>query len=331
MVNREWYHAAQGIASPGPASESAFNSIEEENEDLLSQSDASPPPQSSPKPVSSDPDTLGAQKELRVYELLALVCCFIFPLLAAWLLHAIRSQLSRPSEGLVSNYNLTIFLLVAEIRPLSHLIKMIQRRILFLQRAVNIEALRDNAEDDRADLRDIATRIEELEIRVADGIDSKAITSQEPAESMVMRVSSQASSELKRSFQPEIDALSRAMRRYEKRSTISAVQHEARMQELETRLKDVVVLAAAAQRQVNQRSRNYITVLFNWMCALVVLPVEYLLVLLNLPVRLISSTLALPKRYLASLTSSKRRRDGKRLKVAKPQSQDREKRSRSSG
>ena len=46
-------------------------------------------------------------------------------MLGAYLLHTIRGQLTRPSEGLVSDYNLTIFLCAAEIRPVSHLIKMI--------------------------------------------------------------------------------------------------------------------------------------------------------------------------------------------------------------
>lgn len=279
----------------------------------------------------SDSATLHAKDELRTHEMLAFTSCFVFPLLAAWLLHGIRSQLSRPSEGLVSNYNLTIFLLVAEIRPLSHLIKMIQKRTLFLQRRINLETLRDPTKNDPTKGDDLLTRIEDLEAHIADGIASKDKGKEESSDMVVAKASSQATSETRKSMQPELDALNRAMRRYEKRSTISAVQHEARMQELETRVRDVVVLAAAAQRNADQQPRNYILILTNWLCALVVVPVGYLKFILSLPYRFLSSALAWPKRFFGSLTGTKRSRDPKGgRRTHKSQPQDREKRIRTS-
>ena len=263
--------------------------------------------------------------------MLAFMSCFVFPVLAAWLLHGIRSQLSRPSEGLVSNYNLTIFLLVAEIRPLSHLIKMIQKRTLFLQKRINLETLQDPIKGDQTKVDDLLTRIEELEAHVADGIALKDKGKAESPDMVVAKASSQATTEIRKSMQPELEALNRAMRRYEKRSTISAVQHEARMQELETRVRDVVVLAAAAQRNADQQPRNYILILTNWLCALVVVPVGYLKVLLSLPYRFLSLALAWPKRFFDSLTGSKRPRDAKGARrTLKTQPQEREKRIRTS-
>ncbi len=333
---REWYHAAQSMLPADPVSPSAFTTIEEEEEDQPNQSEVSPPPSRPRSPLNRmKGDTtdwsVHAQGELRTHEMLAFVSCFVSPLLAAWLLHGIRSQLSRPSEGLVSNYNLTIFLLMAEIRPLSHLLKMIQQRTLFLQRRVNLERPQDPTKVEEPNFNDLRTRIEDLEAHVADGIASKDQTPPESSDMVVAKASSQASLELRRSMQPELDALNRAMRRYEKRSTISAVQHEARMQELETRVKDVVVLAAAAQRNADQQPRNYILILTNWLCALVVVPVGYLNVLLSLPYRFLSSSLIWPKRFFGSLTQPKRPRDAKGgRKILKAQPQDREKRVRAS-
>jgi len=47
-------------------------------------------------------------------------------------------------------------------------------------------------------------------------------------------------------LQPELDALNRAVRRYEKRATLQAFQTESRLKDIESRLNDAVSLAAAA-------------------------------------------------------------------------------------
>ncbi len=250
---------------------------------------------------SGNEEAAAAQRELRIHELLALLSCFVFPLIAATGLHSIRSQLSRPSEGLVSNYNLSIFVLVAEIRPISHLIKMVQRRTLFLQRRANMDFLQESSRADSQQSRDLALRLDELEAHVADRAAEPAGKQKDEqinSDALVAKASATATSDVKRSVQPELDALNRAMRRYEKRSTISSVQIEARLQDLETRLKDVVSLAAAAQRNADRIPNNYIIVLANWACAVVVVPVQYTLYLASLPSQAVASLVAVPKRYL---------------------------------
>ncbi|KLU87479.1 hypothetical protein MAPG_06479 [Magnaporthiopsis poae ATCC 64411] len=77
-----------------------------------------------------------ALRELYFHEITALLMCFLSPVVGASILHGIRTQLSRPSEGLVSNYNLTVFLLAAEIRPVRHLMCLVQARTIHLQRVV---------------------------------------------------------------------------------------------------------------------------------------------------------------------------------------------------
>ncbi|KAJ9612149.1 hypothetical protein H2200_003746 [Cladophialophora chaetospira] len=302
----DWYRAAQTPVLMDSAMPTVFDSIDEADEDqdplAASVEDAKDKGNtSSSSAKEANADAAAAQKELRIYELLALASCFVFPLIAAWLLHSIRSQLSRPSEGLVSNYNLSIFVLVAEIRPMSHLIKMTQRRTLFLQRRANMDFLKESSRVDSQQFLDIAHRLDELEAHVADrAANSSAKPKEEEVngEVIVAKASATATSEVKRSVQPELDALNRAMRRYEKRSTISSVQIEARLQDLETRLNDVVSLAAAAQRNVDRIPNNYIVILTNWACAVVVVPVQYMIYLATLPSKAFASLLAVPNRYL---------------------------------
>lgn len=332
----EWYRAAQRLVPPESSSSAPPSPIDEEDEslpaDAASEVGISPGKPSKPADRSVDPllaNKSAAQTELKLHELAALFACFLCPGLAAWLLHAIRAQLSRPSEGLVSNYNLTIFMLVAEIRPMSHLIKMIQKRTLFLQRKVNLETFQDCGVPVTHQVDDLLVRIQELESHVADGITAKETQSSDAAEKTAAKASAQAIADMKKVLQPDLDALSRAMRRYEKKSTITAVQIEARLQDLETRVGDVVVLAAAAQRSAEKQPIRYYLVLANWICAAVVVPVEALKAVLLLPSKMYTHLVATVMGYLPGAAQPKRPRDGKApRRTGKPQSNEREKRNR---
>jgi hypothetical protein len=294
ICNRDWYLSAQAIRREDPVGLSTIDPIEEgsdedgvgeaiiSSQDIHSTSKADHEVNTTPS--TPQPDVLAAQKELQYHELLALLACFLFPAVGAWLLHAIRSQLSRPSEGLVSNYNLTVFLLASEIRPLSHLVKLIQARTLHLQHVVSLNNVDDNNVD-TSKVLDLAKRLEELEAHVADAADRSQNSTDGSPEQLAAQAIAQATSDIRKTIQPELDALNRAVRRYEKRTTISALQTEARLQELESRLKDVVVLAAAAQRNAEGAPRNFIIILVNWLCGALVLPVQYAGLLLSLPSR----------------------------------------------
>jgi hypothetical protein len=311
--DRDWYRAAQTpILVENMPTASTFAPIDEEDEDEAAIVDDTDPGQSASKPSqqarapskAGNAEAAAAQRELRVHELLALLSCFIFPVIAAWLLHTIRSQLSRPSEGLVSNYNLMIFILVAEVRPISHAIKMTQRRTLFLQRRAHVDILRESNRLDAEHVADLSKRLNELEAHVAERAISQGKQKEQekqdqpPTDALVTKASNAAVTEVRKVFQPELDALNRAMRRYEKRSTISSVQIETRLQDLETRVHDVVSLAAAAQRNADKMPNNYIVILTNWACAMVVVPIQYLSHLASLPAKAITSVLETPKRYL---------------------------------
>lgn len=233
-----------------------------------------------------------ATSELRIYELLALFSCFCFPVIGAWLLHTIRSQLSRPSEGLVSNYNLTIFLLASELRPLSHLIKMVQARTLYLQRTLNATTLDSKSP---SPLLDLTARVNELEAHII----SANSSANNPASSTA---ATKITAEVRTLLQPDLDALNRAVRRYEKRATLLAIQTESRIQDLEARMSDAITLAAAAERSSSTYSKvrqGSAFILLDWLCSAVVLPLQAAWVVVSLPARLTSSALEVAEGFFA--------------------------------
>lgn len=321
VLCRDWYRSAQAITqqtagdfgAPELVQEPASIDQVDEQSSPKSKDRGGSSPESGQKQQQSAAVGI-ASKELRIHELTALASCFIFPLVGTWLLHTIRSRLSRPSEGLVSNYNLTIFLLAAEIRPFSHLLKMVEARTLYLQRIVASSSFEDDKIDANKVL-DIAKRLEELEAYVADKASKRqpispgkapesASTSEAPQDAVT-----QVISEVRKVFQPELDALNRAMRRYEKRTTLTAFQTESRLQELETRVQDAISLAAAAQRSTTGSRQNFALILLNWMCATVVLPLQALSALARMPGRIASWGLSQVKSIIGP--NQRRSRTGK--------------------
>lgn len=234
-----------------------------------------------------------ATAELRIYEVLALLSCICFPVIGAWLLHTIRSQLSRPSEGLVTNYNLTIFLLASELRPLSHLIRMVQARTLYLQRTLNATTLDTKFP---SPILDLTARVNELEAHISTSANSSANNLASSS-----TTASKTTAEVRALLQPDLDALNRAVRRYEKRATLLAMQTESRIQDLEARMSDAITLAAAAERSSSTYSKarpeGSALILLDWICSIIVLPVQALWVTVSLPARLASSSIEVVKGF----------------------------------
>jgi hypothetical protein len=329
----DWYASAQETRTADPYNPPPFGTIVEEydetvNGDVDHDEAIASSPETTPPRKDLDENNRGlnnrkkmdaAQKELHIHELLALLSCFLGPVVGAWLLHAIRSQLSRPSEGLVSNYNLTVFLLAAELRPFLLMIKMVQARTLFLQRIVREQGLQNEDKVDNNQVLDVVRRLEELEAHIADKADNASKAVSVNTDMNMAKASAQATTELRRSIQPELDALNRAVRRYEKRTTISALQTESRLQEIEARLKDAMVLTAAVQRNADHRPNNYAMVLLNWASALLVVPVQYAIWVLSLPSKALHNIKGLFGSYLGLSRSKVLRdqRDGKTLSMAR--------------
>ncbi|KAJ5947886.1 hypothetical protein N7466_000901 [Penicillium verhagenii] len=285
----DWYRSAQAITREESTYSPTVEGIEPEAGDEAV--DSGEEPHRRPKPPRTSKQA--AIKELHIHELVALASCFIFPLIGTWLLHGIRCSLSRPSEGLVSNYNLTIFLLASEIRPFAHLLKLFQARTLHLQRII---ATTDDNHIDSVKVQDLTTRLEELEAHVAEAAATRLASSpgqnspKEPndAQSLI----TQAVAEARKALQPDIEALNRAVRRYEKRTALITLQTDTRFQQLEAQTRDALALAAAAQRSSLSRRSSYAFTLVDWACACIVVPAQLAVSILNLPSRAVNRCLA---------------------------------------
>ncbi|KAG5967794.1 hypothetical protein E4U57_000149 [Claviceps arundinis] len=254
-----------------------------------------------------------ALRELYAHEVLALLSCFLLPILSAYLLHHIRVQLSRPSEGLVSNYNLTIFLLVSELRAFSHTIKLVKSRTLHLQRVLHggqdpfpapgqppVAA----AAAATAHLEDVLERIGRLEARsLADEFvrehsqdDHITMMGCDPGGSAGSTLEQKTSllRDIRNAIQPDLDALNRAVRRYEKKAVLLQHQTDARFAAIDSRLDDALALAAVAAK--NSSSRNVLVRMTGSCIGLGLVPFRALLQLFTLPVRSILGVINARKR-----------------------------------
>ncbi|RHZ49252.1 uncharacterized protein CDV56_102930 [Aspergillus thermomutatus] len=300
----EWYRSAQAVRQEDTYYDPVNSSLELETDDneatceeRKNVTDREPPREQRVSSAANE-----ASRELQIHELVALTSCFILPMIGTWLLHAIRSKLSRPSEGLVSNYNLTIFLLASEIRPFAHLLRMVQARTLHLQRIVAASA-DDEEKVDPKKIKDLTKRLEELEAHVAEAAAARlpSESSNHPQDlEQLQNLISQATTEVRKGFQPEIDALNRAVRRYEKRTALTSFQTESKLQALETQMHDAIALAAAAHRSSTRRPWGTLSELFNSIYAIILLPVQIFMSLASLPFQLSARCLQYCKDILLS-------------------------------
>lgn len=166
---------------------------------------------------------------------------------------------------------------------------MIQARTLYLQRTIGADAY-DKSQGDTNSMTDMAQRISELEAYVA-----------QPAPSAKVADSDQMKRDVRNSLQPNLDALNRAVRRYEKKFVALTMQTESRLQELEARMADAITLAAAAERSSNQqRSRrgSSALVLYEWVSAGLLLPVRTTWAAISLPAVLVHAIMRRMEEYV---------------------------------
>lgn len=296
IIFRDWYRSAQAVRQ-----DKYYEPEEESDYDQATSGHT--------RKSSSDTETRkesqrlsavanAANRELMIHELAALASCFIFPMIGTWLLHTIRSNLSRPSEGLVSNYNLTIFLLASEIRPFAHLLRMVQARTLHLQRTVHSALHHEEDRIDASKVADLSKRLEELEVHIAEAAAvrlSSEQSSQDQPESPNQEneknqgLVSQTTIEIRKAIQPDIDALNRAVRRYEKCTAVTSYETDSRFRALETQVHDALSLAAAAHRAgYRHRNRGFAFRLGEWLYATMLVPVQIFMSLTALPFRVVT-------------------------------------------
>ncbi|PHH68424.1 hypothetical protein CDD82_566 [Ophiocordyceps australis] len=263
-----WYHAAQQVRvqheadadsaveddsdakPPVPGAGATRPGLENVPEEDEAGSDEAEKGRAVPRQTTAQQQA--ALRELHVYEVAALVACLVLPLVSAGLLHAIRAQLSRPSEGLVSNYNLTIFLLVSELRVFSHMLRLVQSRTLHLQRVVHRHSPFASSPAD-----DLVRRLDRLEALISSPDAPHGATASWPAASSGLdlpaglvnaKQEAAISRHVRNALSPDLEALNRAVRRYEKKTTLLQLQTEARFATLDARIDDAIALAAAAAK-----------------------------------------------------------------------------------
>ncbi|KAK5125506.1 hypothetical protein LTR85_000617 [Meristemomyces frigidus] len=249
----DWYYSAQAVRVD---IEPEYDTIPEEPEEdevaVETASSREGSPEQSSADIKNDPSAttqnVGKREEaaraLRRQELWALLGTFVFPAVAAYLLHVIRAQLSRPATGLVSDSNLSIFLLAAEVRPCIQLVRLVSNRTLHLVRtASRADEPFASAFAEKRALTSLTSRISQLEARLSDQ------TILPPTVTIAQKADvSELSAEMRKRFEPRLEGLERAVRRYEKRSTTQTMLTEQRLLSLENRLQDALSLAAVAAK-----------------------------------------------------------------------------------
>lgn len=282
---REWYHNAQQKqylqVEDDPTYDDAIQEEREDDGDSIEDGEATEATKNTARhdtpPLSKAQED--ARKELRREELMAFSACFLGPLLGAYLLHTIRSQFtSATRDGIISDLNLTIFVLAAEMRPFSRLVRMKNERTFHLQRIVHSDS-KDSLKP--ADAQGLINKLAELEARLDSPMNNCNVD--------VAKVSA----EVRQSMQHQLDALNRAVRKYEKRHMAQSIQIEARFQEMDLRLKDTLSLAAAAAR-TGQRP-GLIAVAMSWIGSTVNYSLTLALDIALYPWRTVASLIALVK------------------------------------
>jgi hypothetical protein len=260
----DWYYQAQAQLRAAEPEEFLIEDDLEADETAVESVSS---PGNSPKQSATEPDQkaesesqptltehnkrrLEAAAELRKQETLGLIATFIFPVMAAYLLHGIRGQLSSSSGALVSDFNLSIFVLAAEIRPFRQLIRLLNSRTLHLQRIVtgNNDAV-DSSPGSTRTIKNLEARIAELE-NILTGPNAVVPNGSVPQRS---DVADMIAAEIKKRADPRFEALERAMRRYEKRSTTLSMLTEQRLNIHESKIQDSLSLAAAAAHRTQKR------------------------------------------------------------------------------
>ena len=284
-IPRDWYYAAQAtlreVEPDMPSFADALDtedSLNGSSEDLPKAKDEAD--DSNDKATRNEEVRQHATVELRKQELFALFATFTFPAVAAYLLHIIRAQLSRPSTGLVSDYNLCIFILAAEFWPCRQVARLVSARTLHLQRTVAELDDVNESPVNKESMASLTVRIAELEARVAD----QSLLA--PNMSMAQKADvTDLATEIRKRYEPRLEGLERAVRRYEKRSTTMAMVTEQRLHNLEIRMQDALSLAAAAAH--HSQERTTISKTLSLLTSLVTVPVKLMVSLCLWPLRVI--------------------------------------------
>lgn len=159
-------------------------------------------------------------KQLRYAELQAFIGLIIGPLLGSVLLNYVRSSMARPANGLITNFNITVFVLAAELRPLK----------------IAFTFLTDRSSSLQNELVDVAPeRYDELsqKLEMVERELSNLKGGSSPHSPMKEQMNGHASST------PDLEQIKNALRRFERHEAQLKQHYEDKLYTLERRLADL--------------------------------------------------------------------------------------------
>jgi hypothetical protein len=192
------------------------------------------------------------------------------------------------------------------------MIKLFQSRTLHLQRVVHANPHSPPRGSNGPGLDEMLSRLRTLEARTS----AEEALQHKSSDNEVSKSKQEASiaKDIRSSIQPELDALNRAVRRYEKKATLLQIQTESRFAALDARLEDAIALAAAAAKNSIEQKN------------IIMWTVESAVTLLLLPFQAIAHVLLLPLRTFLAIVTGKKKKP-----VAQPSRSSRNRTSKSNG
>ncbi|RAL63365.1 hypothetical protein DID88_003788 [Monilinia fructigena] len=185
---------------------------------------------------------------------------------------------------------------------MAHLVRLLRARTLHLQRIVNSNPYDGSYGKTPNETQDLIRRLEELESR-ASNVERSTGSSPEPV--LNGKQSAILTTEVRRTMQPDLDALNRAVRRYEKRATLQSFQTESRLLDLEARLNDAISLAAAAAAN-NSQKRGTFGIVFDWTSSAMTLPLQAFGTIASLPFKTLLAVVNYTKFLLGGQTPTEK-------------------------
>lgn len=171
---------------------------------------------------------LEVSKQLRIAELQAFFGLVIGPLLGALLLHYIRGVMARPANGLITNFNVSVFVLAAELRPLRIAYTYLNQKSSTLQQELTdvppaqYEELADKFRTVEAELKQIKHTVD------SEGSFRSAAESDSTSNSSSIQ------------GQTDIAQIKQALRRFERYETQIQREYDEKIINLERKVADLI-------------------------------------------------------------------------------------------
>ncbi len=179
----------------------------------------------------------------------------------------------------MSSYNLTIFILCAEVRPLRHLIKLVRARTFHLQRVVHANPYRSREEKmqtvETARLDDLVGRLHDLESRLG-GLDQPNGQATHNETKAMRREREDLTQELLEQIKPKLNTLASAIRKTHRQQRDYSEQIDTRLKAIDSKANSAVAVAKIAER--NSRTLwTSIAWLIDWVMFFLLFPLRLVL------------------------------------------------------